>query len=53
MKFDYWFEWFALLLIIIIANVFIWLTTGSVVGKLDGCALVTSFSMLLFAFMKL
>lgn len=35
------FYWFAILLIVIIANVFIWFTTGSVANRLVGCAMAT------------
>ena len=51
MKFD-WFEWFALLLIIIIANAFIWLTPGPVASRLFGCALATIFPIGTFAYIK-
>lgn len=45
-------EWFAFLLIIIIANVFVWSTHGSVVGRLYGCTIVTIFSIGTFAYIK-
>lgn len=45
-------EWFALLLIIIIANAFIWLTPGPVAGRLFGCTLATIFPIGTFAYIK-
>ena len=48
---DIIFEWFAILLIIIIANVFTWFTTGSFADKLCACAMVTMVTMVFAALM--